>query len=398
MSRLPDCATVDILCKVVDNFGDIGVVYRLAKALSDRAPRLRLRLHVDDLAAFHELCPQVDASKDVQALRGWTVLRWNSEWEGLTADPPGLVLECFACGRPERFEELLFDPSNATTRRVVNIEHLTAESWAVGFHLLPSATRSGLVKKWMFMPGFSDGTGGLIIDRGFREARERWRDPALSNEERGEQRRDLALRFGSGAALAPGDERRYWVSVFSYERDYGRIVADLAAANRERPLLALAAAGRSQACFLRAWESAGRPFPVLALPFLSQEVWDEALLASDFSIVRGEESWARAALAGRPFLWQAYAQKERHHLVKVRAFLDRLKAHFAPEQFVILEEAYLGFNDRDSDGDDVVGNERILPILERPSDFGRGFAALADDLAGRGDLAEHLLTFLEEIV
>ena len=48
--------TLDILCKVVDNYGDIGFVYRLAKALRDVEPGIALRLHVDDLAAFSSLC------------------------------------------------------------------------------------------------------------------------------------------------------------------------------------------------------------------------------------------------------------------------------------------------------------------------------------------------------
>ena len=32
---MPEKLDITILCKVVDNFGDIGVVYRLARALSD---------------------------------------------------------------------------------------------------------------------------------------------------------------------------------------------------------------------------------------------------------------------------------------------------------------------------------------------------------------------------
>ncbi len=350
--------TIDILCKVVDNFGDIGVAYRLAKAISDIDPSISLRLHVDDLGAFHAVCPAVDPEKTVQMVRGWTVVRWNAEWEGLEENPPRTVLECFACGRPERFEERLFDPADSAMRRVVNIEHLTAEPWAADFHRLPSATRSALVKKWMFMPGFSEGTGGLIVDRGFREARAAWMDPAG----RPERRASLASRLGS-ADLASSQTRRRWVSVFSYERNYARVVADLAAADRERPLLVLAAAGRSQACFFEAWEAANRPFPAIALPFLPQEIWDEVLLASDFSIVRGEESLARAALAGRPFLWHAYLQDGKHQLVKVRALLDRLRPNFAGAHFRPVEDAFLAFNDRDRDESDTLGDERILPLL-----------------------------------
>ncbi|HUW41406.1 MAG TPA: elongation factor P maturation arginine rhamnosyltransferase EarP [Rectinemataceae bacterium] len=432
--------TIDILCKVVDNFGDIGVAYRLAKALTDLDPSLALRLHVDDLVAFHALCPEVEPGREVQVVRGWTVLRWNADWAGLRERPPRAVLECFACGRPERFEEILYDSADPEPRYVVNIEHLTAESWAADFHLLPSATRSGLVRKWMFMPGFSEGTGGLIIDRRFREARE----SALALDGRAGGRAEGRARLADelaalgatlgaaattgagggatalgaaaapgaegsatalGAAAAPGAEParamlrdlagRRWVSVFSYERDYGRVVEDLAAADRERPLAALAAAGRSQACFLAAWEAAGRPFPVLVLPFLPQEVWDEVILASDFSIVRGEESLARAALSGRPFLWHAYLQDGKHQLVKVRALLDRLRPQFGAADFGPVEEAFLAFNDRERDEPATAGRERISPFLAARSD--EPFRAFAEGLAARGDLAAHLMTFLGKI-
>jgi uncharacterized repeat protein (TIGR03837 family) len=399
----PECRpmTIDILCKVVDNFGDIGVAYRLAKALTDLDGTLSIRLHVDDLAAFHAVCPEVDAEREVQAVRGWTLLRWNADWAGLRELPPRVVLECFACGRPERFEELLYDPADPAPRYVLNIEHLTAESWAKDFHLLPSATRSGLVKKWMFMPGFSEGTGGLIIDRRFREARA----GALAAEGRAggrEARREAVAAELAALGTRPARDlaRRRWVSVFSYERDYGRVVEDLALADRERPLAVLAAAGRSQACFLAAWEAALRPFPVLELPFLPQEIWDEVILASDFSIVRGEESLARAALSGRPFLWHAYLQDERYQLVKVRALLDRLRPHFdhgagGLGSFGPIEEAFLAFNDRERDESGTLGRERISPFLAAGA--AAPFRALAEDLVALGDLAEHLMTFLGKI-
>ena len=425
--------TIDILCKVVDNYGDIGVVYRLAKALGDAwesvAPGddLDIRLHVDNLEAFHELCPQVDPAVDVQILRGWTVWRWNSRAEGLLSPPPRVVLECFASGRPECLEELLFDPATSAPRVILNVEHLTAESWADDFHLLPAATRSAFVKKWFFMPGFSNKTGGLIIDSGFREAYKKWRnlwegnigpqrhrstkDEGIegSKEKTGmrgpsrvglaEARRELAERLG--LELPTGLENAFWVPIFSYERNYSRVVADLAAWGTELDQgapFALAAAGRSQNCFLAGWEAAGRPFPALALPFLPQEAWDELLLASDFLIVRGEESLTRATLSGRPFVWHAYLQEGGYQLVKVRALLEQLCPHFRPEDFALLEALWIAFNDRAAETTSAGGNEPLLPFLRRLPVLEPGFAAFAAQQAGHGDLAAHLVTFLRKIV
>ena len=55
---------IDILCRVVDNFGDIGVVYRLARALSELPDPPRLRLVVDGLASFAALDPAIDPSAE----------------------------------------------------------------------------------------------------------------------------------------------------------------------------------------------------------------------------------------------------------------------------------------------------------------------------------------------
>lgn len=386
---------VDILCKVVDNYGDIGLVYRLAKGLSDLDPGLSLRLIVDNLAAFHCLCPAIDPERDVQAFRGWTIVRWSRAWEGIRAAPPRLVVESFACGRPDWYEEILFDPADTATRWIINLEHLTPEDFAEDFHKLPSATRSALVKKTFFMPGFTAKTGGLLVDRRFRDALGRWAGAKAAD--RGRLRRDLAKT--AGLAIVPGHEDRFWLCVFSYERDYSRIVADLTAFNAERPLLALVASGRSEACFVAAWEAGGRPFPLLRLPFLPQEAWDEVLLASDFAIVRGEESLARAALAGRPFLWHAYLQEGGYQLVKVRALIDRLRPFFPPTSFEELRTTLLAFNDRLLDGPATRGTEALLPLLvEAETALAPGFAAFSRQLLSNGDLAANLLTFIGEIV
>jgi uncharacterized repeat protein (TIGR03837 family) len=396
-----DSLTIDILCKVVDNFGDAGVVYRLARALGEADPGLRLRLVVDNLAALHALEPAVDPEAAFQEVLGWSICRWEAPAACFEREPPRLVLECFACGRPDWFESLLFDERRAGRRLIVDLEYLSAEAWVEDFHLLPSLTRSPSVAKLLFMPGFTARTGGLILDRDFMEARARYASPA-----RLAGRRSLLEGLGPATAGLPQKaEERFWVSVFSYERDYARVVADLAAYGRERPLLALVAAGKSSPCFFEAWESLGRPFPALALPFLPQTRWDEFLLASDFTIVRGEDTLSRAVLSGRPFLWQAYPQEGRHQLVKVRAFLERLRPWLAPPDFELIAAATLALNDRDADRPEVGGEEALLALLRAsilplPADdsggMAAGFRAFAADLVDHGNLAQSLLALLRD--
>jgi uncharacterized repeat protein (TIGR03837 family) len=405
-----------LLCKVVDNFGDIGVVYRLARALSELPDPPTLRLVVDNLEAFHSLDPEVDTGVDYQTLRGWEVFRWReteAAVKAFRADPPEVVVECFACGRPDWLEALLFDDPEISARNclIVDFEYLTSEAYAEEFHRMPSLTRSATVRKAMFLPGFTAKTGGLILDKSFMTVRSR----AASHEGRAELRRELLsglipeARFApatSARALPPDAAERFWTCIFTYERDYSPIVADLATFaggqvgrvegfEGRRSLLVLAAAGKSQACFRSAWEAAGRPFPLLELPFLPQEVWDCFLLASDFSIVRGEDSWSRAALAGKPFLWQAYPQDERYQMVKVEAFLARLAPHFAQADYKPLVAAYRALNDRDRDTPATTGDERVLPLLEASPTLANGFRDFADSVVGIGNLAESLVATLK---
>ena len=51
----------DIFCAVVDNYGDIGVCWRLARQLANERG-IEVRLWVDDLRSFGKLCPELDAA------------------------------------------------------------------------------------------------------------------------------------------------------------------------------------------------------------------------------------------------------------------------------------------------------------------------------------------------
>lgn len=437
--------TLDLLCKVVDNYGDAGVVLRLARALSELPDPPALRVVTDGPETFRALGLPIDPALPVQpfgVLERARLYAWRCASPGavprnggVTAEAPAagaaaggaphpdfvrerprVVIECFACGRPPWLDELLFDSTDPEPRLVVNLEHLTAEPWAVELHRMNSATRSGLVQKRIFMPGFADGTGSLVLDRSFRAALALWRPlrEAASRATPGPRRDDALAALSAaradlsrraGVALPHGASADFWVPVFSYERDYRDMAADLTAFAREsgRAVNVLAAPGRSGAQVERAFGRGLEGVRLVPLPFLPQETWDELVLASDFPIVRGEDSWARASLSGEPFLWHAYLQEGAHQQVKVRAFLDALRpfVEAAPPgaaAFSALERLYLAFNGRLADSPESGGAEGLLPALRSLEALRPGFRAFADSLAARGDLAAHLMTFLREIV
>lgn len=385
--------TVDLLCKVVDNYGDIGVVYRLAKALSALRPGMNLRLVVDRLDVFAALCPAIRPEPPAQTIGNWTIVRWDTAWEGFRLERPRFVIEAFACGRPDWYENLLHDPTDPAPRLHLVLEYLSAEAYADELHLLPSLSPIPQVKKVYFMPGFSAGTGGLVFDPAFMAAkrlRDTWTPPDREN----------ALRT-TGLDLPPGSGNAWWLCLFSYEHDYRALVADLAAWQAEtgRPVLVLAAAGRSQAGFRAAWESAGGPFATVWLPFLPQETWDRVLLACDASVIRGEESLARAALGGRPFVWHAYLQDEGYQKVKVAALVETVSPCLAPDDTASMrawQALMAAFNDRTVDSAARHAPDPWLDFLRTLPALAPGFRRFAEKLEIQGDCAAKVLSLIDD--
>ncbi len=416
---------ITLLCKVVDNYGDIGVVFRLAKALSMLMPEggAGLRLIVDNLEAFAQLSPGVDTSKHIQEQRGLKVCQWDAadEWRKMYEEtPPLVIVECFACGRPEWLDDILFDKSLQALRpkpvQIINLEYLTAEPYADEFHKLQSLTRSAQVRKVNFMPGFTDKTGGLILDGA----------PSVC-----------------GSSFSADDRKEpFTVLVFSYERDFSTIADALATFSQnatfstKRATRILVAAGKADAPFSAAWKMCAdrahtngtfqsrttsenpNEIPALPvpekLPFLSQEAWDNTLYSADFLFIRGEDTLSRACLSGKPFVWHAYPQSEMYHLVKVQALLDRMEPFFSAENFRLIRDYWLWYNgktDISADGasqnaaDTQIANNgtydsraALLEILSRYDEMKQSFYAFSKNLVKNGNLAEHLMTFIEEIV
>ena len=363
---------ITLLCKVVDNYGDIGVVYRLARALYNLDNSITLRIITDNLVSFSKLAPEIDAQKKIQTFNGWRIYDWNSAEENIvafTAEPPQIILECFQCGRPDWLETLLFTTGVPDIVHIINLEYLTAEPYADDFHCLKSVTRSARVKKVNFMPGFTNKTGGLILDRTFSDVQK----------------------------LHPKNKNRFNVLIFSYERDFSQIVDPLKIFAKELlekndvTLTANVAAGLSEKPFISAWQNAQNPFRINILPFMPQQEWDDILYCQNFLFVRGEDSLSRACLSGIPFIWHAYKQDENYQLVKVQALLDRMQPFFEPETFRILSDFSIAYNTPGANLPD------FLAILHSYEVLQSGFEAFAQSLYKNGDLADHLLSYIMKI-
>ncbi|MFA6856016.1 MAG: elongation factor P maturation arginine rhamnosyltransferase EarP [Treponema sp.] len=385
---------ITLLCRVVDNYGDIGFGYRLARALQALRPDMKLRIVTDNIASFSMLAPGLDAHTVLQQYNGWFVYDWNAAdvcTASFSAEQPRTILECFQCGYPDWLETLLFKTKCRDCVHVINIDYMTAEQYADDFHCLASLTRSVSVKKVNFMPGFTACTGGLILDGPFAS--------------------DIPSAFAcehadsTVQALLAGTPQNFNILVFSYERDFMPVVRAFALfeQNRKRSellfrLRVFVAEGRGKKSFMEAWAGAGKPFTVTELPFLSQTEWDDLLCSMSFCFVRGEDSLSRACLSGIPFVWHAYPQDNEYQVVKVQALLDRIKPFFVDTDAALIERYWRSYN-VSLPGETEYGQEKLLfELLSRIHELRCGFSSFASMLRRNGDFAQHLISYLDGLI
>ena len=376
---------ITILCKVVDNFGDIGVAWRMAKRFVELAKKENLEiiekinLIVDGLSSFNKIENSIDITQSFQTVKDVCVYDWNcydvcykifSQNDGKKL---AFIIECFQCGRPDWMEKILFQDKLQRTVQILMIDYLTAEKYAEDFHKLMSLTRSAKVQKVNFMPGFSDKTGGLIIE-------DKWET--------------VAQRNSNGPVL-----------FFTYSKNWDG-VAESFVKKTDKQILAAKGVGfesvkNSFEKFLLQPEFSSR---FKSLDFCNQREWDNLLLNCSFLFIRGEESLSRACLSGIPFVWHAYVQTEEYQLVKVKALLEIMKKYFTPNQFNIIEKLWLLINESDVASDQKCDiekkNMKIKELcdifIEKADDFAVGYRKFAKDLRKNGDLCQNIMTFIRK--
>ncbi|MTV37822.1 elongation factor P maturation arginine rhamnosyltransferase EarP [Duganella radicis] len=301
---------LDLFCRVVDNYGDIGICWRLAKQLAHEHG-LAVTLFVDDLASFKRICPQVDVAADRQQVDGVTVRHWRDQDGVYTpAEVADIVIEFFAVDIPPGYIDAM---AQREPRPVwFNLEGLTAEEWVEGCHRLPSMQPRAMTK-YFFFPGFTAQTGGLLREAGLERQRAQFEPSA----------------FLSQLGLTPAEITSRKLSLFCYPHAPVSALFEVWQ-NSGQPITCLVpegvAADAVQAFTGGAGVATQGALTVRVLPFVPQPDYDKLLWACDLNFVRGEDSFVRAQWAGKPFIWHIYPQDENLHHKKLRAFLQRYAA------------------------------------------------------------------------
>ncbi len=301
-----DALKADIFCRIVDNFGDIGVCWRLARRLA-HGHGWRVRLWVDDLGSFARLVPDVAGISGHGQVQGIEIVHWQQPMPSSLLSPGDVVIEAFACDPPPDFVSQL-----GKAQVWLNLEYLSAEAWIESCHGLPSPQPGGLLK-YFFFPGFTPGSGGLLREPGLLQERDAFQACPQT-------RIRFLVDAGVPEALAnlAMDGQADLVSVFCYpDAPVSQLHGMLA--QRDRAAVLLLAGGAAPYLAAGAHGAAH----VVRLPFFSQEGYDRLLWAADVNFVRGEDSFVRAQWAGKPLVWHIYPQQDAAHIDKLSSWLAR---------------------------------------------------------------------------
>ena len=293
-----------LFCTVIDNFGDIGVSWRLAQELRQRLG-WQVHLWLDNLAALQAIAPDAPAALPC-AHQGIQLHAWQEAQHADldNAPAPDLVMETFACALPPNVHAII-----QTHRPVwLNWEYLSAEDWAIRTHAMPSLQANGC-EKYFWQMGFVPQSGGLLREADYVEQMDAFKQRLPENTP---SLKTAALHiFAFGYA---GDVWPKWAT---------------ALAEQEREIV-LHCAGKPLQTSLSAWGNVSGSLKIINQNFVPQAQFDRALWAADVLIVRGEDSFVRAQLAGKPFFWHTYPQAEAAHLDKLAAFWHTHHRHAAP--------------------------------------------------------------------
>jgi uncharacterized repeat protein (TIGR03837 family) len=371
----------DIFCRIVDNYGDIGVCWRLSQQLA-REHAITIRLFIDDFQVASKLIAGLQLTERQQIIDGIEICPWSAS---TTAQPAKVVIETFSCELPSAY----LGKMAASQSKWINVEYLSAEPWVNDFHAKPSPQPALNLTKYYFFPGFTEQTGGLIRERDLITQRN-----AFIADHHAQQNFWQHIGIKQTMELS--------ISLFAYPE-----------ANIKDFLMALMQSHKSAHVFVPTGSILEALKPLYpkhdfstgsilraealtlhVLPFLSQEEYEKILWACDINFVRGEDSWIRAIWAGKPFIWQPYIQSENTHLVKLEAFLDIYAQETTPALKACLKNAHYAWSATPQEASPTQCWQDFFAALPMLKQYAQ---TRSQALAEQADLASKLVIFSEKI-
>lgn len=345
---------IDIFCQVVDNYGDIGVSWRLAQQL---AQQHHVRLFVNHLSAFASIESRIQTELSQQKIDKIEIGSWKY---ANTCRPAAIVIEAFGCDIPLKYQAQMPDQ----TELWLNVEYLSAEDWVEDLHLMQSPQPNG-IRKHFYFPGFTPKTGGILRPNDWQAVHTR--DLSANN-----------ILFWQRLQLEQ-PTTQCTAFVFPYPNAPLELLYT-ALAQDEKSWTVLLAATAPEPTF-----EISPSLHIQRLPFIQQADFDALMDYADLNIIRGEDSFVRAIWATKPFIWQPYLQEDNTHLTKLRAWLERTPLDASTQQLI------------ENWSTDTVTLAALKSALTQLSQWQQTCQDYALSLAQQSDLTTQLLAFCSQM-
>ena len=342
--------SIDIFCQVIDNYGDVGVAYRLAREFKRVYPNKKLRFIINQMEELN----LIKKSEEIEIITYQDISKIEN-----SAD---LIIESFGCEIPKEY----MDRALKNSKLIINLEYFSAEDWVDDFHLQESFLGENL-KKYFFIPGLSKKSGGILLDNEFLERKKK-------------------VTKNKGYYLKKiGINEKYDLigSVFSYEKNFDFLIEELK--KLDKKILLLILSEKTQKNFIKYFDNVNNydKIKLVKLPFFTYDKYEELLALCDFNLVRGEDSFVRALLLGKPFLWHIYPQEGNTHIKKLESFLEK----YCPNNKE-LKETFINYNINKDDFSYFFKNFKEIEKYNKN---------YANYLIKNCDLMEKLINFIENI-
>ncbi|MGL5049304.1 MAG: elongation factor P maturation arginine rhamnosyltransferase EarP [Fusobacteriaceae bacterium] len=374
--------SIDIFCEVIDNFGDIGVVYRLAKELKKKyREKVKIRVILDKTYELSELNKDIK-KLETQILDDIEYSTYNyimNELKEGRLMPSQVIIEAFGCKIPNQYMKLAFSSSSL----IINLEYLSCEKWTLDFHGQESFLGSETLKKYFFIPGLLEMTGGVILNKEKKDAKEIFEKYCKNLTEI--QLKDKLVG-----------------TIFSYEKNFIPLLEELNENDKKVVLLLMGEKTQKSFDYDSEKEKKYPNIEFIKFPFVNQEEYDAILQSVDFNFVRGEDSFVRGAISGVPFLWHAYLQEDKIHLEKVQSFLNCYKEYFNTyhkekyeKELEILQKLFIDYNDRKNNSLEL-GKENYRDFYNALTNLREMSKIYREYIMEKCNLIEKFIFFIED--
>ena len=342
--------SIDIFCQVIDNYGDVGVAYRLAREFKRVYPNKKLRFVINQIEELN----LIRKSENIEVILYKDISKIEN-----SAD---LIIESFGCEIPKEY----MDKALKNSKLIINLEYFSAEKWVDDFHLQESFL-GGNLKKYFFIPGLSEKSGGILLDNEFLERKKK----VEANKEYYLEKFEIKEKYDLIG------------SVFSYEKNFDSLIEELKKLGKKIILLVLSE--KTQKNFIKYFDNGNNydKIKFVKLPFFTYDKYEELLALCDFNLVRGEDSFVRALLLGKPFLWHIYPQDENTHIEKLESFLEKYCSNNKE-----LKQTFINYNINKDDFSYFFKNFKEIEKYNKN---------YANYLIKNCDLMEKLINFIENI-